>query len=158
MATFEPATFHIVWAGPQRSQAEPVWNGECKTSDLGKDDIRLLEHVPFRPTMRVFKEYDYLEVYLTTVGSDTVVTADSYVKIPVTFKNIRLGHKYPAYLTAGLLVGENAMTDNPAGLAMTAGEKKMVWYYRVPAGLEMVLGHVVPYNSRICIAPYDDTE
>ena len=154
---FEPADYHVYWTDPNRQKFEPIMEGSCKVCDDGKTDVRLLPFVKFRPTKRIFKPKDYLEVHLTCVGSDTVVTAGSYVRIPVTMKNLRTGDKYPTFLTGGLTAGANAVSDNGAGLVMVAGEKKMAWYYRILDGMEMVIGHEAPFNSRVLISAYDDT-
>ena len=157
VAEFEPSTYILMWADPRRDWFEEITRGESKICDDGKADVRLLPFVPYRPKPRIFKSKDYLEIHLILPDADTIVTADSYVRVPVTIKNIRLNEKHPDFVTAGKTVGAREFSDNSDGLAFLAGEKKMAWHYQVPDGTDLVIGHVVPFNSRMLIAPYDDT-
>ena len=157
VATFEPSTYILMHTGPRRRYFEEVTRGESKVCDDGKSDSRLLPVVPYRPTPKIFKSKDYVEIWLVLPDADTVVTADSYVRVPVTIKNTRLKTKHPDFITAGLTKGAREFSDNSNGLAFLAGTEKMAWYYQVPDGTELVIGHLTPFNSRMLIAPYDDT-
>ena len=134
---------------------ETVWSGDTAVCNEGKADSRLLPVMPYRPTRRIFRAGDRLEVWLKCAGADTVVTASSYLRIPVTVKNLRLDTKVPGHVGK---VGDKVFTDNAAGLVFEAGVDKMWCYYEIEKGEELVLGHVVAFNSRVLVAPYDDTE
>ena len=157
VAEFEPSTYILMWADPRRNWFEEITRGESKICDDGKADSRLLPVVPYRPTPRIFKSKDYLEIHLILPSADTIVTADSYVRVPVTIKNTRLNVKNPDFVTAGLTKGAREFSDNSDGLVFLANAEKMAWYYQVPDNTELVIGHVAPFNSRMLIAPYDDT-
>jgi hypothetical protein len=155
MSLYEPASYHIVWRDPLKTKEEEILSGSCDQSNNQKNDESKLEVCPYRPKKRVFMPKDYLEVYLTTKASDTIVTASSYCRIPITAKNLRTEEKWPAVLSSTL--PPYTLTED-ASLVFTANIKKRWLYYQVPDGLAFVLGYPVVFNSRILIAPYDDTE
>lgn len=150
-----------MWTDPNRRKFEDILQGDVKICDDGKADSRLLPVVPYRPTKRIFKPKDLFEIHLApaTTDADTVVTASSYVRVPVTVKNLRTGDKYPSFITGGQTGGGKhpVSDDSSMVLSATVGQSKRIWYYQIPDGLELVIGHVIAFNSRLLIAPYDDT-
>ena len=160
MSALETGTYHILWRDSVLQGNEEAWMGDVSICDQGKADVRKLPILPYRPSKRIFKPQDYMEVYIApaTTDADTIVTADSYVRIPITEKNLRTGSKTPMFITAGKNVGSKyAFTDDAVmTLTATVGELKRIWYFKVPDGIELVLGHIVAFNSRVLVAPYDD--
>lgn len=153
-AEFEPSAYRIIWRDPNKMKEEEILTGDCKVCDNQKTDETKLPVVAFRPTERIFYPKDYLEVELTTVSEDTVVTASSYGRIPITIKNERTNNKYPAYLS---ISNQPYKLTEDASMLFKAGIRKRAWYYQCPDGMSFVLGHAMPFTSRILIAPYDDT-
>jgi len=154
VAEFEPAVAIISWKDPIRSKWEDVLEIDCRLMDKQKDDLTKLPTLPYRPTPRIFKTDDILAVDLITEGDDTVVKADSYIQIPVTFKNKRTKEYTDVYV--GLKARPEFTITCEDTLAFVGGIRKEWAYLKVPKGSNLVLGHRNAFTSRVLVVPYDD--
>jgi len=162
MADFEPALVILSWKDPKRLNTEFAFQMDARLMDKGKDDMRMLPNVPYRPTPKVWigdsikGAHDILGIDLVTEGADTVVKADSYVMIPVTYKNTRThSGEIDAYI--GKIAEEGFIITMEDTVAFEAGVRKEWGYLVCPEATKFVLGHRNQFTSRVCVVPYDDT-
>lgn len=152
-AAKEPSEVRLLYKDPQGSVIPPLFTAQSKVMSNQETDLTKQVVMPFinKP---VYREDDKLVIWLKCVASDTVVLSSSKVQIPVTTRNTRTGVINRTYLDENDFSEVDGGTDGIAFVADTGAEFAS---YTIPAGVELKLGHVYSFNSRIMISPYDDT-
>lgn len=117
-----------------------------------------LEYGLGRPIM----EYEHIMLFFTPVASDSVVYSSSKINIPITVLNISpAGNK----VSSAVLGAENFDLWKDAGstgLAVVAGERKLLGTYTVKSKQVIKLGDrsalgLDKNNGRLLMVAYDDT-
>jgi hypothetical protein len=148
----EPAIVYLTWKDPSKMTRVVMWSHHTRHMEAQKDEFDKLPILNYYK--KRFEPYDYLAIELIVDSSDGIDYTDSYIEVPVTFRNKRTGQVFEDTLT---VAGDRKFTMLADATAFVAGQLKEWGYFQIPDGLELKLGHKEKFNSRVLIVPYDDT-
>lgn len=152
VALFEPGTVVVYWTDPNESDTHSMITMDAAFMNDAKASFRDLPIIDYFLLKRIFKPKDKLCIGFIAPAVDTIVTADSYLSVPVTMKNLRTKKYEEGEISKA---GKYVFTDDV--LTTIANTQVRLWYYTIPDGISLVLGKRRAFNSRLLIAPYDDT-
>lgn len=151
-AGHEPSMVYLTWKDPSKMTRQVLWSRHSGVMNDQSDEFDKLPILPY--FQKTFNPYDYLCIELITEGSDGVDYTDSKIEVPVTFKNLRTGQVFEDTLR---VAGDRKFTMLADATAFVATQLKEWGYFQIPDGLQMKLGMKEKFNSRVLIAPFDDT-
>jgi hypothetical protein len=111
---------------------------------------------------RAVNEDEYVKLYFIPAQTDNIIADVSKVNIPITTQNLTTGS-----VSSGVLTAKDFdlwAAAGSTGIPCTAGERRYLGKYKVPAKQVLKLGNYTArdsldkLNGKILIVPYDDTE
>jgi hypothetical protein len=111
---------------------------------------------------RAVNEDEYVKLYFIPAQTDNIVADVSKVNIPITTQNLTTGS-----ISSGVLTAKDFdlwAAAGSTGIPCTAGERRYLGKYKVPAKQVLKLGNYTArdsldkLNGKILIVPYDDTQ
>jgi len=163
VAAREEGLFEIVLADANR-----VNQWSVKTVDTA---IQMPALAETNPSERPFLEYglgravegfEYVMLYFTPKASDSVVAGSSKVAIPVTVLNVSPQGNTVSSQVLGAGDFDDWSAAGAAGIACTAGERRLLGKYMIGAKQILKLGDrtatgLDKANGRLLMVAYDDT-
>lgn len=111
---------------------------------------------------RAVNEDEYVKLYFIPAQTDNIIADVSKVNIPITTQNLTTGS-----VSSGVLTAKDFdlwAAAGSTGIPCTAGERRYLGKYKVPAKQVLKLGNYTArdsldkLNGKILIVPYDDTQ